>query len=143
MKIKQTIDHEQFLRILTNSWAVLTLFIFWLDFYSLGKYDQLASPVGIIYVGILSIYAGEKEFDRWQKHHKSRFRGEMFVLIWTISITFMAISSIITKGYLSLPKDTASIYTGILAIFAISQKSKSLFREKLKEDYQNKAENTK
>jgi hypothetical protein len=123
-------DQQLLLKLLVNSWAFLTLIIFWLDFLKSGLFDSLTSVIGIIYVGILGIYAGNKEFDRWQVHHQSKFRGEIFVLIWTLSIIAMTIIAITTNEIVQLPKDTAAIYTAVLAIFAISQKSKTLFGQK-------------
>lgn len=128
---KEKASPQQLLwKILVNLWAILTLAFFWLDFLSNNAYNLSAGAMGVIYIGILTIYAGTKEFDRWKSGRKSYFKGEAFVLIWTITLIIMVTVAIFSKTQLRVPDETATLYIAIVTIFAISQKSKSLFHSK-------------
>ena len=121
---------ERIWRWITNLWTVVfLLFLIW-NFFTKGGYDSLMAPMSVIYGGMLSLYAGTKEFDRWYDFHESRHPGEWFVITWTIVIAILtALSFILGKGY-SLSPEAVADYIMVLTIFALTQKSKQLHQRK-------------
>ena len=115
---------------MTNLWTVMfVLFLFW-DFFTKGNYDALIAPFSVIYGGVLGLYAGTKEFDRWYDFHESRHPGEWFVTGWTVVIlALMVLSFTLGKGY-SVSPETVAVYIMVLSIFALTQKSKQLHKRK-------------
>jgi hypothetical protein len=121
---------ERIWRWVTNLWTIVfVLFLIW-DFFAKSNYDSLLAPFSVIYVGVLSLYAGTKEFDRWYDFHESRHPGEWFVIGWTVVILALTILSfILGKGY-RVSSETIADYIMVLSIFALTQKSKQLHRRK-------------
>jgi len=112
-------------RLLTNLWTVITLILFIIDFYSGNKYDSATSIIGIIYVGVLGIYAGSKEFERWQnKNYISYYIGEYFVVAWTIIAAIFVFMAPFSNGLFRVPEEFGATYIAVLAIFAITRRSK-------------------
>lgn len=100
------------------------------DFFLMGAYDYLVAPFSVVYVGILGLYAGTKEFDRWYKFHESRHPGEIFIIIWTVVIfALVALSFVLGKDYKISPEAIAD-YIMVLSVFALTQKSKRLYEER-------------
>jgi hypothetical protein len=123
---------ERIWRILTNLWTVVLIVFLVLDFMTKGKYDSLEPAFSIIYTGVLGLYAGTKEFDRWYEMHDSRHPGELFVVAWTVLLcAFFAASFFIDNTYKVSPEIVAD-YIMVLSIFAITQKSKRLHHRKKK-----------
>lgn len=127
-KISQTI-----LRLILNLWTLATMILFAVDFLSGNKYDSSVSAIGIIYLALLGIYASEKEFSRWKRKFISKFSGEIFVIIWTIIMLFFVICAPFSNGHYKIPPEFAIIYTSVIGVFAITQKSKSLYQTQGKE----------
>jgi hypothetical protein len=121
---------ERIWRWVTNVWTVVfVLFLIW-NFFAKGTYDLMIGPFSVIYVGVLSLYAGTKEFDRWYEFHESRHPGEWFVIGWTILILALTILSfVLGRGY-TVSSETVADYIMVLSIFALTQKSKQLHRKK-------------
>ncbi len=121
---------EKIWRWITNLWTIVfVLFLVW-DFFAKDGYNFLIAPFSVIYVGVLSLYAGTKEFDRWYESHESRHPGEWFVIGWTaIILLLITLSFFLGKGYTVSP-ETIAVYIMVLSIFALTQKSKQLHREK-------------
>lgn len=84
----------------------------------------------MIYLGILGIYAGEKEYTRWKKKFESDHIGEIFVIIWTIAMIFFVITATLSRGMYRLPSEFAVVYTSVVGIFAITARSKALRGDK-------------
>jgi len=61
-----------------------------LDFISVNHYSDLLDLVAVIYIAILSIYAGTKEFERWFSHYNAHHPGEVFIVSWTITSCYFA-----------------------------------------------------
>jgi hypothetical protein len=99
------------------------------NFFARDGYDIFIAPFSVIYVGVLSLYAGTKEFDRWYDFHESRHPGEWFVIGWTVLILTLTILSFILKGY-TVSSETVADYIMVLSVFALTQKSKQLHRRK-------------
>jgi hypothetical protein len=134
-KLKQNnLSHDKsHWRWLVNVWTVITLSIFILDFIS-GESRLIASrcTLGIIYIAVLSIYVGTKEFDRWiTRQYASRYAGERFVILWTALILIMVVLTIFNPRY-TIPTDVSTVYITVLSIFAISRRSRYLYQSKNK-----------
>ena len=121
---------ERIWRWVTNLWTIVfAIFLIW-DFFGKGAYDPLLAPFSVIYVGVLSLYAGTKEFDRWYDFHESRHPGEWFVIGWTVVILSLTVLAfVLGKGYTVSP-ETIADYIMVLSVFALTQKSKQLHRRK-------------
>jgi hypothetical protein len=117
-------------KIILNSWTVIAIFIFCLDFFSGNKYDSVSSAIGIIYLAILGIYAGEKEYSRWKNHFISQFLGEAFVILWTIMMVIFVITAPLSLGRFRVPAELAIVYTSVVGIYIITKRSKTLHRDK-------------
>jgi len=121
---------RQTLKSVLNFWTFITMALFILDFFSGNKFDSSASAIGIIYLAILGIYAGEKEYTRWQDGFVSRFIGEFFLVIWTILMAVFAVAAPVSAGAFKIPADFAIIYTSVVGVFAVTQRSKALKAKK-------------
>ena len=117
------------LKLILNLWTVIAICLFAADFFSGNKYNSSASVIGIIYLALLGIYAGEKEYIRWKTRFVSRFSGEAFVAIWTVLMVTFAIAAPLSQGAFRLPAEFAVVYTSVIGVFAITQHSKNLRRD--------------
>ncbi|PJE59845.1 MAG: hypothetical protein COU85_01405 [Candidatus Portnoybacteria bacterium CG10_big_fil_rev_8_21_14_0_10_44_7] len=113
-------------RIMANAWMGLTLFVFTLTIFY-PELSRLADIAAIIYIAVLSIYAGTKECNRWSHYHTSRHQGEISVIVWTIFIIVLIGANLWFFGQFEIPGNLIAVYTAVLAIFAVTQKSKHLF----------------
>ncbi len=95
------------------------------------RFDSLVAPLSIIYIGVLSLYVGTKEFDRWYDMHKGRHHpGEWFVIVWTAVIASLFIGTMILGPAHKVPSEIVADYIAVLSIFALTQKSKRLHTER-------------
>lgn len=124
---------EKIWRVLTNFWTFIFIAFIFLNIIFEERFSFLVTIFSILYVGTLAIYAGTKEFDRWYATHRGQHPGELFVAIWTfIMLLIFVISIIFNKDY-QMYKEIVTVYIAVLSIFAITQKSKRLYREKIME----------
>ncbi len=101
------------------------------DFFSKNSYDGLTTPFSAVYIGVLSLYVGTKEFDRWYElHDKGRHPGELFVLGWTGIMVILFIASFVKGPGYKISPDATAVYIMVLSVFALTQKSKQLYRQK-------------
>jgi len=121
---------EKIWRWLTNLWTIVFVFFLFWNFFGQGRYDLLIAPFSVIYVGVLGLYAGTKEFDRWYDFHESRHPGEWFVIGWTIVILVLTILSFVLGKRYTVSSEVLADYIMVLSIFALTQKSKQLHRRK-------------
>ncbi|MBU1202738.1 hypothetical protein KKH39_01705 [Patescibacteria group bacterium] len=123
---KKTKAELVFWKGLTNFWGIITSLIFLLTFFKIWDMSYLLTDITIIYLSILSIFTGVKEYSRWKnKDFFSRYNGEIFIVTWTILMLIFIVISAIDKRYQLYSQFTAT-YLSILGVFAISLKSKSL-----------------
>jgi len=115
-------------RILANLWMALTMIVFTTALF-FRQFTPLTGAVSIIYVAILSIYAGTKECNRWSHYHRSRHLGELTIIIWTVFLVTLIIGNLTLHGQFAIPQELIAVYTGVLAIFAVTQRSKDLFEK--------------
>lgn len=116
-----------FWKVLSDFWGVVTAIFFLLTF--LGKYDlsHILTDITIIYLSILSIFTGLKEYRRWKsKKYLSQYHGEIFIISWTLLILVFILMSAIDKNQYKLSAEFTATYLSVLGIFAISRKSKNL-----------------
>jgi hypothetical protein len=121
---------EKIWRVLTNFWTVIFILFLIANFFLMNKYDYLVAPFSVLYVAVLSLYVGTKEFDRWYELYEGKHPGELFVVAWTIVIFGLIILSLVLGEDYKVSSEAIADYIMVLSIFALTQKSKSLYREK-------------
>ncbi len=114
---------------LTNIWTIVALFVYTIDFFSGNKYNASVGVVSIVYISVLSIYVGTKEFDRWTREYRSLSKGELYVVLWSALIITMTILKTFNEDY-RIVSEVLTTYIAVLGVFAISQKSKLLKKAK-------------
>ena len=124
--MKKDLSDLKFWRWLTALWTIVAMGLFILDFISGHKYNVTTSSVGIIYITVLTLFVGNKEFSRWYRTHQSTFFGEIFIVVWTILMMCLVIIAPLSKGKYRISGDIIGVYTAVLTIFLISRKSKAL-----------------
>ncbi len=82
----------------------------------------------MIYIGILTIYVNDKKFECWYHNHNRKHPGEIFVIIWTVLIIFLALAAFITGRPYHLPAAVVSSYIAVLTLLAITRKSKQTYK---------------
>jgi len=117
-------------RILTNMWTLVAIAVFAFDFFSGNHFDASAGAVSAIYIAVLSIYVGTKEFERWNANYARQYYGEAYIIIWTIFVIAAAAIAPFSNGHFRIPPGLVVVYTVILSIFAISRRSKTLYLRK-------------
>jgi hypothetical protein len=115
---------------LSQVWAFFYLAFIIANFVMQNAYAYLASPAGALYIGILGIYAGSKEFERWRQEYSGRRHGEFFVTLFSVVIGCLFIGSMILGPSYQVPSDIVAVYIGVLTIFALTQKSKEEYAER-------------
>ena len=121
---------ERVWRILSDFWTYLFITFIVINFLDGNVLDFLIAPFSVIYVGILALYVGTKEFDRWYDVHESRHPGELFVLAWTAVIFgLLVLSAVLQNGY-RVSSEAIAVYIMVLSVFALTQKSKRLHERK-------------
>lgn len=139
MKDLTGFKNEKIWRVLTNLWTVIFMAFLIADFFAKNKYEYLTAPFSVIYVGILGLYVGTKEFDRWYEMHDSRHPGEVFVIAWTVVILgLLGLSVFMNHGGYSVSSEAIADYIMVLSVFALTQKSKTLHDQKRKKKRPNK-----
>lgn len=121
---------ERFWKILANVWTFVIMAFFIVDFLAFDKYDSAAGALSAIYISILGLYAGTKEYERWHGHHFSRYLGEYFVIFWTALIVGFVAAIVASHNAYKLPPEFITVYISVLGIFALTQKSKRWYKNK-------------
>jgi|GEM_PF-869695 hypothetical protein len=116
-----------FWRFLTYTWAILAATFFAFDFFKIIDCSSSLRTITVLYISILGIFTSVKEFHRWKsKKFFSKYRGEMFVIIYTILIiVFIVLDTIHPDKYI-IRTEFITTYLAILGIFALSYNSKFL-----------------
>ncbi len=117
-------------RTLTNFWTFAFIAFTILDFFMKNGLDFLVAPMSVIYVAILGLYVGTKEFDRWYDLHTSRHPGELFVFFWTVIVFGLLLLSVILQNGYRVSTEIIATYIMVLSVFALTQKSKGLYERK-------------
>ncbi|MCX6702992.1 MAG: hypothetical protein NTW60_03975 [Candidatus Wolfebacteria bacterium] len=127
------LSSERIWRILTNIWTGLFIIFLVADFTSKNRFEYLIAPFSVIYIGILGLYVGTKEFDRWYEFHEGRHPGEWFVILWTVLVFGLLGASISLGGDYKVSSEAIADYIMVLSVFALTQKSKSLHKRRLEQ----------
>lgn len=126
-------SNPRFFRYLTDFWALAAYLAVIYDFFTNNSLEDIRDILAIIYIAVLVIYAGDKEFERWHETYNGRHPGEIFVIGWTILIfAIIVLDFIFAKSY-KLPSEVISTYIAVLSILAITKKSKSFYEQHEKE----------
>lgn len=120
-------QNEKIWRLLTNLWTFLFLGFVVANFFMQGKYVFLVPPFSALYIGVLTLYVGTKEFDRWYEHHDTRHPGEIFVALWSVIVIFLFGSNVVLGQRYHLDAEVVANYIAVLTIFAVTQKSKKAY----------------
>jgi len=129
MKKKKGLFLNNFLfwRRLINVWTVFFFFLIIYDFFfSLSK-SNILDISSAVYIGVLAIYVGDKEFERWYNRHQSRHPGEIFVIIWTVLIFALIFFGTLFKESYKIPSSIISSYIAVLTILVVTSKSKQIY----------------
>lgn len=121
---------EKIWRFLTNFWTLAFIFLLVVNFFGGDRFGFLIAPFSVIYIGILGLYVGTKEFDRWYDLHESRHPGEIFVIVWTVVIFGLLILSVILEDGYHVSSEAIAVYIMVLSVFALTQKSKKLHQRR-------------
>lgn len=124
--------NEKFWRVLAYFWTALFLGFILINFYSQGTFEYLVPPFSAIYTAVLGLYVGTKEFNRWHYHHSGRHPGELFILAWTAAILTLFIESFRRGASYHISSEIVAVYIVVLSLFALTQKSKNLYKSKKK-----------
>ena len=119
------------IRLLNNIWTI-TFAIFLIANFALeNRYEYLVGPLSVVYTGVLSLYAGTKEFNRWTKRHVGRHPGEAFVIGWTLMIAAFFTIALFTENRYRVSPEVVADYILVLSIFIVTRRSKQLYKEKV------------
>lgn len=117
--------NEKIWRVLADFWTVVLIAFLILDFFSFNSYDY--PPVfSVIYVVILSIYVGTKEFERWRDVYEGRHPGELFIIVWTILMLFLFSAKLFLGDKYAVSPEAVADYIIVLSLFALTKRSKRL-----------------
>ncbi|MEI7620250.1 MAG: hypothetical protein WCJ57_01625 [Candidatus Falkowbacteria bacterium] len=115
-----------FWQYLVNFWSGMYFIMIIWDFINDNFIIEALEIFGFIYIGVLAIYVGNKEFERWYNSHQDQHPGEIFVIGWTaLILIIVGLDLMLQKSY-RLPSSVISSYIAVLTILAVTQKSKSL-----------------
>ena len=129
--IIEKLNSESFWRYLSSIWTVLFIFVMVSDFINNGRYNNLFTPLSLIYAAILSIFVSTKEFQRWRHIYKSRQHpGEVFVIIWSLAMFLIFLASWISNSAYKISTEVTATYIMVISVFAITQSSKNLYKKK-------------
>ena len=121
---------EKIWRFLTNFWTLVFMVFLVFNFFMQDKYESFIAPMSVIYIGILGLYVGTKEFDRWYEMHSGRHPGEWFVIYWTVVMFALMVVAFFSDKKYHLSSEAVAVYIMVLSVFALTQKSKSLHAKK-------------
>ncbi len=119
-------------RYMTNFWCLLSYAAIVYDFLHDHALGDILPSILVIYIALLTIFVGVKEFTLWHDHKTGRHPGELFVYGWTIVVVGVLIAKIILHSNYSIPGEVISTYIAVLSIMAITQKSKELRKQNKK-----------
>ena len=127
-KIKKIPKKINFWRYLINFWSIFFFMAIIIDLHQGNGLVGLLGITAAIYVGVLAIYVGDKEFERWYDKHSEKHPGEIFVIIWTLIILLLLACSLVLGDYYQIPNSVVSSYIAVLTILVVTNKSKQMYR---------------
>jgi phosphatidylserine synthase len=133
-QIKKIRKSVRFWWLFVSFWTFIVFIVIAFNFFSGSAYQGMLNPVLAVYVAILAIYAGDKEFQRWQDRHRGRHPGEIFVIVWTVLIIFLMICEFSFRGVCHLSGEVFSTYIAVLTILAVTRHSRRLYEGKKRKE---------
>ncbi len=130
---------DRLLRLLLNTWTMLILPFVIANFFWHQLLEHLAVPAAVLYTGLLALYVGTKEFERWYDIHHGRHPGEWFVIAWTVVMIFLFSVSIVFHGKYVVHSDLVAVYVAVLTLYVFTHQSKQLHFKKKSLDRQEAA----
>ncbi len=130
MTNENPIIQDRLWRYITNFWCLVSYLAIGLDFYYDHALAEILPSILVIYVALLVIFAGVKEFERWYEFRRDRHPGEWFVIGWTLLVIGVLVATVVMHKEYKLPEEVISTYIAVLSIMAITQKSKRLKTER-------------
>jgi hypothetical protein len=127
---------DRLIRIFLNLWTFFVLPFVVLNFFYHDRFEHLAVPTAVLYTGLLALYVGTKEFERWYEMHHERHPGERFVILWTVVIGTLFLISMVLGPEYAIHSDLVATYIAVLTLYAFTHKSKELHRRKVALDRQ-------
>ena len=113
-----------------NLWSLLVFAAIIFNFIKNGSYDGQMDALLVIYIALLAIYAGDKEFERWHDKHQSRHPGEIFVFAWTILMVGLVACQFIFEKKSGLTSDVVAAYIAVLSVLAVTRRSRALYAKR-------------
>ncbi len=132
MSRTEPVIKDAFWRYMTNLWCLIAYIAIIYDFIYDHALGQFLASILVIYVSLLVIFVGVKEFERWYEIRSGRHPGEIFVFGWTALMVGLVMAKFIFHKTSPIPEEVLSTYIAVLSIMAISQKSKKLKAQKKK-----------
>ncbi len=130
MSVENPVIKDVFWRYITNFWCLVCYAAIIYDFMYDHALGEILPSVLVIYVALLVIFAGVKEFERWYEFRRDRHPGEIFVIGWTVLVVGIMVATVVMHKEYHIPEEVLSTYIAVLSIMAITQKSKRLKHEK-------------
>jgi hypothetical protein len=117
-------------RILVNLWSIIFFIAIFYDFLGHNSLNGLLNIISTVYIAVLMIYVGDKEFERWYAKIEGIHLGEIFVFIWTGIMIALLILDLLKKELYHVPDCVVTAYVSVLTILVITRKSKQVYQEK-------------
>jgi len=117
-------------RYLVNLWAFVLYAVIIADFYTKNGFTEFLGPISAIYIGCLTLYTAQKEFERWHDHNIGIHPGELYVFIWTILVIFLFALEVIYRDIYKLPTEVFTTYMVVIGVLAITKRSKRKYLNK-------------
>ncbi|RJR31699.1 hypothetical protein C4569_01960 [Candidatus Parcubacteria bacterium] len=115
---------------LSDFWGLFTISLFTVDFFTGGGMRQITTAIAVIYISILGIFIGEKEYLRWKNIYISKFFGEGYIILWTTILVILVIISSFSRRY-HFPEQMSVVYISVLTFYFASLRSKILKKRRL------------
>lgn len=122
---------QTFWRWFTIVWTGVTLALFIVDFIQPFRSAAVLGTVSTIYIATLSIFVGTKEFDRWLNVRNGRHYGELFIYLWTAVMVVLLAAGTIPGYRFQFRSELTTVYLAVLGLYAVTERSKALHRERL------------
>jgi len=112
---------------LVNFWSLVIFAAIIFNFVQNGIFDEITDALLVIYIALLAIYAGDKEFERWHNKHAGRHPGEVFVFLWTILVIAIGSCQYFFNKPVGLTNDIVAAYIAVLSVLAVTRRSKAIY----------------
>ena len=128
------LNNRSLWRWLLNLWTLTTIIAVGVDFFLKNQYTDATNLICTIYIALLGIYTADKEIERWtaKKRFISKHWGELYVVAWTFLIIGCFLLEVTNTHKIKTNSALAATYISTISIFAVSSKSKEIYKQKTK-----------